>query len=494
MYLSKSKYCLGYQCLKLLWLKKNKPEEEEITDNSSVFENGNQVGELAKGLFGDYINIEYGDLSKMITDTLDVISKNNVCNICEASFNYNNNFCSVDILKKNNNSYEIYEVKSSTHVNDIYLEDASYQYYVLSNLGYKVDKVCIVYLNSSYVRDGELDIDKLFNIEDVTDTCISKLDEVAKRIKEINNICDSDKELGDSVSINCFDPYPCPFFKYCTKHLTSPNVFNIDSMRKNKMIEYYDRGITSFNDLINEDLNPRYLEQIDYEINNKPDKIEIDEIKSFLSTLNYPLYFLDFETYQQTIPLYDGISPYQQIPFQYSLHYIEEFGGELKHTEFLAESGVDPRRSLAEALVKDIPMDVCTLAYNMSFEKNVISKLAELYPDLSNHLLNIKDNIKDLEVPFAKRNYYNKLMKGKSSIKYVLPALFPDDPDLDYHNLEGVHNGSEAMNAFANLEKLSKEEQLVIRNNLLKYCCLDTYAMVKIYYKLLEVVKEKAKD
>ena len=490
MNLSKSKYCNAFQCMKMLWLYKNKPDVIESVDNSSVLENGKEVGDVAKTLFGDYIDIQYGDLSKMINDTLDAISNNEVCNICEASFNYNNNFCSVDILRKNKDNYEIYEVKSSTGVKDIYLEDVSYQYYVLTSLGYSVTKASIVYINRDYVRHGELEINKLFNIEDVTDTCISKLDEVSNRVDEINKFMNQKEEPKDMVSVNCFDPYLCPFFKYCTKHLDSPNVFDISGMWKNKMIEYYNKGITSFKDLINEDLNPTYLEQVDFEINNKPDKIEIDEIRSFLSTLSYPLYFLEFETYQQTIPLYDGISPYQQIPFQYSLHYIEKLGGELKHKEFLAEAGIDPRRSLAETLVKDIPIDVCTLAYNMGFEKMVISDLAELYPDLSKHLLNIHENMKDLRVPFQKRNYYNRLMKGRNTIKYVLPALFPNDPELDYHNLEGVHNGSEAMNAFANLDKLSKEEQLIVRNNLLKYCGLDTYAMVKIYYKLLEVIGE----
>ena len=488
MNLSKSKYCNAFQCMKMLWLYKNKPDVIESVDNSSIFENGHVVGEIAKELFGEYINIEFGNLNDMVNDTLTHISNNSICNICEASFNYNNNFCSVDILRKNNDSYEIYEVKSSTGVSDIYLEDVSYQYYVLTKLGYSVSKACIVYLNNSYERHGDLEIDKLFNIEDVTDICISKIDEVDKRIKDINDFMNNLDEPGDMVSIKCFDPYKCPFFGYCTKHLSSPNVFNIDSMRKSKMIELYNKGITSYSDLIKEDLNPRYLEQIDFELNDLPDKIVVSEIKAFLSTLSYPLYFLDFETYQQTIPLYDGIRPYQQIPFQYSLHYIEEFGGELKHCEFLAQPDIDPRRSLAEALVRDIPLDVCTLAYNMSFEKTVITNLAELYPDLSKHLLNIRDNIKDLEVPFSKRFYYNKLMKGKSSIKYVLPALFPDDPSLNYHNLEGVHNGSEAMNAFASMGKLSVDEQLKLRENLLKYCCLDTYAMVKIYYKLIEIL------
>ena len=179
-----------------------------------------------------------------------------------------------------------------------------------------------------------------------------------------------------------------------------------------------------------------------------------------------------------------------KIPFQYSLHYIEEKGGEVKHKEFLSEGGVDPRRLLAERLVEDIPMNKCVLAYNMSFEKNVIKKLASIYPDLSDHLMNIHDNIKDLMIPFKNRNYYTKNMFGSYSIKYVLPALFPDDPSLDYHNLDMIHNGSEASNTFADLDKFSKEELEKVRENMLKYCELDTYAMVKIYKKLDEIIEE----
>ena len=164
---------------------------------------------------------------------------------------------------------------------------------------------------------------------------------------------------------------------------------------------------------------------------------------------------------------------------------------ELKHKEFLAEAGIDPRRSLAEALVRDIPKDVCTLAYNMSFEKTVIKSLAKNYPDLREHLLNIHDHIKDLMIPFYNRNYYTRSMQGSYSIKYVLPALFPNDPSLNYHNLEEIHNGGEAMNAYATMGDLTKEEQESLRKNLLKYCGLDTYAMVKIYEKLLEVTNRR---
>jgi hypothetical protein len=177
-----------------------------------------------------------------------------------------------------------------------------------------------------------------------------------------------------------------------------------------------------------------------------------------------------------------------QVPFQYSLHILKD--GTLEHKEFLAPAGVDPRRLLADSLVKDIPKDVCTLAYNMSFEKNVIKNLSEIYPDLKEHLLNIYNNIKDLMIPFKDRNYYTKDMHGSYSIKYVLPALFPNDPELDYHNLDMIHNGSEAMSSYAELENMNEEDAQRVRNNLLKYCCLDTYAMVKIYEKLLEKISQ----
>lgn len=196
--------------------------------------------------------------------------------------------------------------------------------------------------------------------------------------------------------------------------------------------------------------------------------------------LSYPLYFLDFETFNPAIPLYDNSSPYEQIVFQYSLHYIEKEGGELKHKEFLAYPGEDPRRKLAEQLCADIPENVCTTAYNMGFEKGKIAGLADLYPDLRNHLLNIHDNIQDLMIPFRSRWYYSKEMEGSYSIKYVLPALFPDDPNLNYHNLEGVHNGGEASNTFLAMQKMSPKELKIWRKNLLTYCGLDTFAMVKI--------------
>ena len=490
MNLSKSRYCRGLQCKKMLWLEKNKPDMAEDTDNSAVLEQGNMVHEVARYLFGSHINVEYTDnLQEMVKDTYRTIESYKDVIITEASFNYKSNFCSVDILIKHHDNYEIYEVKSSTEVKDIYINDASYQYYVLTNLGFNVTRCSIVVINNKYVRHGHIELDKLFIKEDITNEVITLQPIVKKNIDDINHFIEEELEPNVDIDNNCFKPYSCPFFKYCTKHIPTNNIFNIHGMHKSSMIKLYKSGIYTYEKLLNSDINNKYKQQIEYELFDKVDHIDKDKIKEFLNTLSYPLYFLDFETYQMPIPLYDNASPYEQIPFQYSLHYIENDGKKIEHKEFLAASGIDPRRSLAESLVRDIPINVCTLAYNMGFERGVIKRLAKLYPDLSNHLLNIHDNIKDLMIPFINRYYYTKNMQGSYSIKYVLPALFPNDPELDYHNLELIHNGTEAMNSFRELDSKSKEEQAYIRDRLLKYCYLDTYAMVKIHKKLKDVIK-----
>ncbi len=486
MYLSKSKYCSAHQCLKMLWLSEFKPEVKEDTNNEGVLENGTEVGIIAKKLLGKPIDIEFNeDLQVMIKDTEESLKQDSVI-ITEASFSYNNNFCSVDILKKDKDSYEIYEVKSSTSISDIYLEDVSYQVYVLKSLGYNITKASIVYINSKYIRGKKLDLRKLFIIEDVTDIALQKQEKIEKNIEEINEYIKEKSEPKQDIGMHCVKPYDCPFFKYCTNNLVRPNVFDIRGMSISNKFKLYNKNKIIIKELLQDKLNNKYLEQIDFELNDKEPSIKKDEIKEFLNTLTFPMYFLDFETFQESIPVLENSSPYEQIPFQYSLHYLENENSTLKHTEFLAKINTDPRRDLAENLIKNIPRNTCVIAYNSSFEKMIIKRLASLYPDLSEHLMNIYHNIKDLMIPFKNRSYYTKEMQGSYSIKYVLPALFPNDKNLDYHALNNIHNGSEAMNSFKNLKNVTKEEQERIRKDLLKYCELDTLAMVKIYEKLVE--------
>lgn len=494
IYLSKSKYCRCVQCQKILWLEKYKPECATPEDKTVIFENGHKVGELAKGLFGDYEDIPFDKtITPMIKQTEELMPKKpNV--ITEASFDYDHNFCSVDVLKNDVDGVEIYEVKSSTKVKDIYLDDAAYQYYVLSNLGYNVKKVCIVYVNNEYVK-GELpvedELDQYFNIEEVTAIALSKQDEIQSNIDEINRFMEQygeDNEPPTCLELKCFNPYDCDFWKYCTQDLPKPNVFDVAGMWKSKKFEKYNEGKVSFEDLLYEDLNPKYIEQVDFEVNDKEPKINKAAIARTLNSLEYPLYFIDYETYNQPIPEVEGTKPYQQLPFQYSLHVIEEEGAPIEHKEFLAEvDDEDFIRTFAESMISNLPEDGSVIVYNKSFESSVNRKIGELYPEYADEMARINGNIVDFMVPFKDRNYYSKEMQGSYSIKYVLPALYPDDEDLDYDNLRGVHNGGEAFNAFLSLKGKSKEEQEETREDLLEYCKLDTLAMVKLWDKFKEV-------
>ena len=155
IYLSKSSYCKCVQCEKIHWLNKYKPDSSAVENNESSFEKGRQVGELAKGLFGDYEDIPFDKDFSLRLEKTDKLLEDKPNIITEASFSYDNNFCSIDILKNDLDGVEIYEVKSSTKIKDIYLDDVAYQYYVLSNLGLKVKKACIVYINNEYIRDKE---------------------------------------------------------------------------------------------------------------------------------------------------------------------------------------------------------------------------------------------------------------------------------------------------------------------------------------------------
>jgi len=487
--LSKSKYCSALQCPKMLWLMQNRPEVYDNTvENQSALETGNEVGDLAMGLFGAYEEVPFGSLSDMVNRTTALINAD-VPVIAEATFSCNRLHCSADILKNlGAGCVEIYEVKSSTSVKECYYDDAAFQCYVLTQLGYTVRKVALVYINNQYTRFGELDIQQLFHIEDITNKVTSLLPCIAVNIDRIDTYMRQPYDPSDDIGAHCFSPYPCGYFGYCTRNLPKPNVFDVAGARLTTKLKCYEQGIISFAELnICDKLSAGQHMQVEHELFNYEPHIEVEPIRAFLGNLSYPLYFLDFESFQPAIPLYDASRPFEQIVFQYSLHYIEHEGGELKHTEYLAYPGADPRRALAEQLCQDIPMDVCTTAYNMGFEKGRIKGLAELYPDLSEHLMNIHDHIHDLMIPFQRKYYYTKAMQGSYSIKYVLPALFPDDPTLDYHNLKGVHNGSEASAAFKQMTAMSPEEVENIRTHLLAYCGLDTYAMVKVWEKLNEV-------
>lgn len=502
-YLSKSKYTAFRQCQKNLWMKAYKPEEEVIDPSlQSRFESGNEVGDLAMGLFGPFEEVTSLDaegkldLGEMLRKTEDCLARG-VENICEASFSWDGNYCAVDILHRQGGGYAIYEVKSSSNslvepISDDelrhYAWDIAYQKYVLIQCGVNVTGVYLVQLNKDYVRGKDLDIQMLFLKTEMTRLVDEEYPNVPANIARARKVLECHQEPAKPISMACRKPYPCAFWQYCSKHIPKPSVFDLYRMSFEKALKYYNNSIVTFEDVQSCKLTARQQVQVVSHLTGKG-TVDKKSIRDFLDqNIRYPLYFLDFETMQDVIPQYEGTKPYQQIPFQYSLHWIEKPGGELKHTAFLAESGKDPRWALAEQLCHDIPLNACITAYNKGFECGRINELAEAFPALRYHLLNIRDNIVDFLDPFRAGYYYLPEMEGSFSIKKVLPALFPNDPQLDYSNLTGsVHNGGEAMTIFPKIKDMPPADQQKVRQSLLDYCHLDTLAMVKIWQKLEEI-------
>jgi len=492
MTLSKSLYIRGLQCEKSLWLKKKMPEVLQAPDDGAqaVFDTGTSVGELACELFSGGERIEYtGDFGSQMAKTKELMEHGTKV-VYEATFCFDGILVMVDILCVGDDGLVINEVKSSTSVKEVYIDDAAIQYYVISSLGYKVSAVNIIHIDNSYVRGEKLELEKFFHAEDVTEQVKQKQADIPQNLSKFDEILSKDTEPEVDIGPQCSDPYTCDAWGYCWREqrgMPEYSIFDISGLRNKKKFELYKSGVVKFEDIKELDkFNVSQQIQIRSELSGEQ-IIDKEAIKEFLETLSYPLYHLDFETFQQAVPEFVGLSPYEQIPFQFSIHK-DDGKGNLEHFEFLAEVGADPRYELALNLIKFIPQDACVLAYNMSFEKRVIRRLAANYLLISNELMAIHDNIKDLMAPFASKSYYHPKMRGSYSIKYVLPALVPEFESA-YKDLNLIHHGGEAMQAYEAMAYMPAKERNVYKKALLAYCKLDTLAMVKVLEKLRKVAK-----
>jgi len=482
MTLSKSQYIRGLQCPKSLWLYKNRPELK-IQKDESILQSGINVGDFAKRLFSGGYEVEFNpqDFKGMTQKPKELLEQENI--IYEATFSKNDIFAMVDILVKNGDKWDIYEVKSSTSLKDYHLDDAAVQYYAIKDV-IPLNKVYIIHIDNTYERVGELEIDKLFKTIDITEKVLEKQKQIPIKLKELEEVLNGDEPNID-IGPHCFEPFECDFYHYCWKDIPEFSVFNLYRMNSKNKFDLYYKGIVSFDEIDESSLNKTQQIQVKT-YKEKSIYIEKDIIKEFLDKLEYPLNYLDFETFQEAIPRFNHQRPYEQIPFQYSLHI--DYGDRLVHKEFLADECDDPREDLIIALLNDIEKEGTIIAYNMSFEKRVISNLAQKFPKYEKDLNNLLERFVDLIEPFRNLGVYHYNFNGSFSIKSVLPALFNDD-NLNYKNLGLIQNGGDAMNVFANL-CYEKDENLKakIREDLLKYCKLDTFAMVKLVGKLREFI------
>ncbi len=479
-FLSKSQFTRGLQCHKSLWLLKNRPELRSEPDAGlqARFDAGTEVGLLARRLFPGGAALEYSSgISQNISTTRELINTG-FQTIYEATFRHDNILAMVDILHKGPAGWELYEVKSSTGIKDVFIADTALQYYVAAGAGINISRVFLFYLNNRYTRIGDLDLQALFKKDDVTHQVISRQNSIRQQLADMRQTLEG-TEPDIDIGPYCTDPYECDFRPYCWQHIPECSIFDIANLRTSRKFALYYGGTLQMRDIPPDfTLSDSMRIQIEAELTDR-EIINRSNIREFLTMVKEPIGFLDFETFMEPVPSFDFQRPYQQIPFQYSLHVLS--GGKLSHYEYLGEPGSDPRIPFIEKLLVDAGSCRTILVYNQGFEITRLQEMAADFPATAEKIETIISRIIDLMTPFRNRDYYVKAMCGSHSIKSVLPALIPG---LSYDDLD-IADGEMAMLAYAGLAKTAgPEEMKKIRRDLLAYCRLDTLGMVKIWEKL----------
>jgi len=485
--LSKSTFLRGLQCHKSLYLNRYQRNlRDEISpEQEAIFATGREVGILAQGLFPGGVQSKPPnsfEFQRAVDVTGELIAAGKDI-IYEAAFQHEQVLALVDILVRDGDNWRAYEVKSSTSVKDVYLPDAAIQYYIMRGQGIQLADISIVHLNTDYLRQGELDLEQLYKFVSVHSEVDALQPEMPGLVTELKGVLDGGIVPDIPIGLQCNDPYPCDFIGHCWSEVPEYSVFNVTRLSEEKAFKLYRDGTLRTKDIpANFPLGDAAANQVQSDKSGRT-RIADVAIHAFLETLHYPLYYLDFETFNPAIPPFDGTRPYRQIPFQYSLHRKESPSSDLEHSGFLAEAGIDPRLPLIESMLSELEGPGDIVVYS-SFEAGRIKDLAEQYPEHSTALLALLERLVDLMQPFRDRAYYAPEMHGSYSIKAVLPALVPD---LSYDGLV-ISDGATAMRAYIELAEERDPGRIeAVRNDLWEYCKLDTLAMVRILEKLEEI-------
>jgi predicted RecB family nuclease len=486
MGLSKSRFIAGLQCLKRLYLEVHQPELAGELDEQSmaVFEQGHEVGRWAQKVFPGGVLIEAGheEMGKALRQTEQAVADKQHPAIFEAAFTHDNVLARVDILERLlRNKWRLIEVKSSTSVKDYYIYDVAIQRLILESLGMKVVP-CLMHLNRDYVYDGkQYELENLFVIRDVTKETSALEQEVKDLLREEWKVLARAKPPDIEPGSHCTKPFACEFYDVCNKSLPVDHVANLPGISPKKLEELANRGIESIRK-ISKDFPLTDRQRRAWECARAAKPWFGEGLREALSGLRFPLYFMDFETLAGALPRYAGMSPYDQIPFQWSVHIQRKPGAELEHYEFLAADTNDPRPEFVKTLCQIIGKKGSAVAYNSGFESGCLASLAEKLPQYKDEIGNIQDRLWDL-LPVMRAHVYDLAFRGSYSLKSVLPALVPD---MSYDGME-VAEGTEAGLAWEKMvhAEAGSEERRKLREALLAYCEQDTLAMVR----LLEVLQ-----
>lgn len=481
--ISKSKYLAGRQCAKLLWHHYNARDLIPAPDAAlqAVFDQGHEVGALAKQLFPGGIDIgdSVADLEGTIRRTAESLHLRRP--LFEASFAFAGGYCRVDILNPvKGGAWEIVEVKSTTSLKDAHLDDLAFQAWVLTGTGLNIRKCVLCHINPDFVRHGEIDLKEYFTLEGVTCDVSSLSKGVEEHVEGMFKVIGSSRCPEVSIGPHCDNPYTCPLHDHCWDFLPKSSVMEL-YRGSQKGFQLLARGVETLRETPEDiKLTASQTIQKSVALSGKP-HIRPKEIRQFLAGLEYPLHYLDFETFGTAIPMFDGTRPYQQIPFQFSCHVVGTAGAKPEHHQFLAEGKGDPRPAFMLALREAIGPQGSIVVYNASFEKSRLSECVEAMPSFAKWLASIDNRFVDLLVPFRNFDYYHPDQAGSASMKAVLPAL----TGRGYEGLD-IQEGESASREFLRVMfgDVSEKERQAVRRQLEEYCGQDTEGMIWIVDRL----------
>lgn len=473
----------GCQCTKRLHLHKYRPDLKNPADKrvQYVKDSGSAIGLLAQQLFPDGVDaspVDTYSYQEAVVRTQELITAGATI-IYEAVFQHDRVLCALDILVKESTGWHAYEVKGAGRVKPQHIEDAAFQYFVINNSAITLHDISIVHLNMKYIRQGALDIHTLFKKQSIVGDVLSLQSTVARKIDELKQLL---KQPEPTVEIgpHCLAPYACDFTDHCWAHI--PKTDSVFELARGPVWELYEKGYRHLDHIPQDYPLPKLQAHQLAHYRSGDTFIDREAIQSFVNRIQYPIYFLDFETIMPGVPEFDHTWPFQQIPFQFSLHIQRALGENPEHYEFLGDGESDPREALVRELVNRIGNKGSVLCYNKSFEVGRNKDLANVYARYHDQLMSLNQRTLDLMIPFQNRWYYHPEFKGSYSIKTILPILCPD---LRYDKLP-IREGQMAGIVYAQLKLQDDDTAALQREHLLAYCKMDTLAMVRILESLMK--------
>jgi predicted RecB family nuclease len=445
-------------------------------------EQGREVGMHARQLFpGGVEVVSEGGLDQAIRTTRELVANREVPAIFEGVFEHEGVLVRVDVLhRRRDGRWRLVEVKSSTSVKEEHLDDVGIQRRVVSRCGVDLASVCLAHINRNYVFDGgSIDVRRLFKIRNLTRRIERLQPKLTFQLRAQFTVLNMPNAPEIAPGRHCTDPVTCEFFDRCNPPLPDDHIGYLPRLHASAEEELEEMGVESIRD-VPDDFELTEIQRRAATCVQTGEPWFNPELGKAVESLRYPLYFADFESVNPAVPRFLGMRPYDQLPFQWSVHVLRQPGAEPEHYEFLATDASDPRREFIESLCNALGESGNIVVYS-AFESQRLSELGAYLPEFADRIKQIQARLWDL-LPVVRNNVYHPAFAGSYSLKYVLPALVPE---MSYAGMQ-VANGQDAGLAWESLVRggLDESERERTRKALLEYCGQDTLALVRLVDKL----------